>query len=204
MKVISLISQKGGSGKTTMAVSFAVAADRAGKVAAIVDLDPQASAVSWSNRRAGDPVVVPAAPARLESVLTTARENGAELVIIDTAPRAEYAARSAAEAADLVVVPCRPAILDLETVATTAALVRSAGDLRMVVVLNGVSSRGNRHDQAADVLDEMGIPVCPAFFGNRVAFDYAFTVGQTAQEFEPRGKAADEIKQVYLYISKHV
>ena len=204
MKVISVISQKGGSGKTTLVVSLAVAADRDGKVAAVIDLDPQASAIAWSNRRDTDPVVVSSAPSRLESVLSTAREGGAEVVIIDTAPRVEYTARAAAEAADLVVVPCKPAILDLETVATTAELVRSAGDRRMVVVLNMVASRGTRHDQAAEILEESGIPVCPAAFGNRVAFDYAFTVGQTVQEFEPRGKAANEVKQVYTYISKHL
>ncbi len=204
MKVISIISQKGGSGKTTLAESLAVAAERAGKTSAVVDLDPQASATAWGKRREDDPPVVPSTPSRLEAVLSAARGLGVDLVFIDTAPRVEHTARAAAEAADLVVVPCRSAIMDLETVATTAALVRSAGDRRLVVVFNGVASRGNKHDHAAEVLESKRVVVCPAILGDRVAFDYASTAGQTAQEYEPKGKASYENIQVYEYICKHV
>ena len=109
MEVIAVIAQKGGTGKTTLAISLAVAAQRAGRTAAIVDLDPQATASNWGDRREADsPAIVSAQPARLAQVLKAAEEGGADLVVIDTPPRAERAAMEAAKASDLVLVPCRP------------------------------------------------------------------------------------------------
>ena len=203
MDIVAIIAQKGGTGKTTLAVSLAVAAERAGRTVAIVDLDPQASASNWGDRReAASPVVVSAQPARLGHVLDAAREQSAELLLIDSPPRAEQAAMVAAKAAALVLIPCRPAIYDLETVATTVELVRFAGDKPIVVVLNGVPSRGPKREQATEILKSMGLLVCPTACGYRAAFDHAGALGLNAQEYEPRGKAADEIKRVYRFISK--
>ena len=92
MNIIAIIAQKGGTGKTTLAISLAVAAERAGRMVAIVDLDPQASASNWGDRREADsPVVVSAQPARLGHVLGAAKKQGADLLLIDTPPRAEQA-----------------------------------------------------------------------------------------------------------------
>ena len=205
MKVIALISQKGGAGKSTLAVSLAVAAEHDGRSVAVVDLDPQASATNWSERREAEtPEVASSTPVRLESVLSAAEQQGADLVLIDTPPRADQTAISAAKVADLVIIPCRPAILDLETVATTIELVRSAGNQQIVVVLNGVPPRGTRRDQAAEILQSMGIEVCPAGFSYRAAFDHASTLGLTAQEYDRKGKPADEILHVYEYVSRIV
>lgn len=206
MDVIAVIAQKGGTGKTTLAVSLAVAATQNGRTSALIDLDPQASASNWSDRReASEPVVVSAQPARLQHVLRAAEESGAELVLIDTPPRAEQAALTAAKVADLVLIPCRPAIYDLETVATTLELVGYAGPTRPTfAVLNGVPSRGPRRAQAEDVLKSVEVAVCPVAFGHRVAFDHAGTLGLSAQEYEPTGKAAAEIIDVYKYTCRQV
>src|SRR4051812_22811565 len=105
MKTAAVISQKGGAGKTTIAVHLAVAAERGGRSAAIIDLDPQASATTWKDLRQADtPPVVSSQPARLANVLATAAKHGAELVIIDTAPHSETAALTAARAADLIMI----------------------------------------------------------------------------------------------------
>ena len=203
MNIIAIIAQKGGTGKTTLAISLAVAAGRAGRMVAIVDLDPQASASNWGDRREADsPVVVSAQPARLGHVLGAAKKQGADLLLIDTPPRAEQAAMAAARAAELILIPCRPAIYDLETVATTVELIRFAGDKPVAVVLTGVPARGPKREQAAEILKSMDLPVCPAAFGYRAAFDHAGTLGLNAQEYDPRGKAADEIKLVYRFMSK--
>ena len=203
MDVIAIVAQKGGAGKTTLAVSLAVAAERSGSSVAIVDLDPQASASNWGDRRETDsPVVVSAQPARLGHVLSAAKDQGADLLLIDTPPRAEQAAMAAARAADLILIPCRPAIYDLETVATTVELIRYAGDKPIIIVLNGVPARGPKRVQATEVLKSMNLPVCPVVFGYRAAFDHASSLGLCAQEYEPRGKAADEINLVYVFISK--
>ena len=203
MDVIAIVAQKGGTGKTTLAVSLAVAGERARRTVAIVDLDPQASASNWGDRREVDsPVVVSAQPARLGHILGAAKEQGADLLLIDTPPRAEQAAMAAVRAAELILIPCRPSIYDLETVATTVELVRFAGDKPVAVVLNGVPARGPKREQAIEILKSMDLPVCPAAFGYRVAFDHASALGLNAQEYEPRGKAAGEVKLVYKFMSK--
>ena len=109
---------------------------------------------------------------------------------------------AAAKASELILVPCRPAIYDLETVTTTVELIRFAGDKSVVVVLNGVPSRGPKRAQATEILESMGLLVCPTAFGYRAAFDHAGSLGLNAQEYDPRGKAADEIKHVYKFMSK--
>lgn len=205
MNVVAIIAQKGGTGKTTLAVSLAVAAARAGLMVAVVDLDPQASACNWADRRDADfPVVVSAQSTRLDHILSAAKEQAADLLLIDTPPRAEQAALAAAKAADLILIPCRPAIYDLETVATTIELIRFAGEKTTAIVLNGVPPRGPKREQASEILESMGLNVCPMVFGHRVAFDHAGALGLNAQEYDPRGKAAREIKLVYQFMSKLV
>jgi chromosome partitioning protein len=204
MDVVAVIAQKGGTGKTTLCLSLAVAAQQAGKNVAIVDLDPQATAANWADRRGTDnpPLVVSAQPARLAHVLKTAEDGGIDLVVIDTPPRAEQAAIAAAKAAQLVLIPCRPAVFDLDTVSTTLELLKVSGVAPMAAVLNGVPAVGGEAEQAADVLKDLGLAVCPARLGYRKAFTHAGALGKGAQEFDPSGKAADEIKQVYEFMCK--
>jgi chromosome partitioning protein len=105
-KIIAIASQKGGGGKTTIAVHLATAATLAGLDAVVVDLDPQASAASWGGDRGEDtpPEVVSGQASRLGVLLDGARKQGVDLVVIDTGPNADIAARRAAEAADLVLI----------------------------------------------------------------------------------------------------
>ena len=131
MLTVAVISQKGGAGKTTIAVGLAVAHDRGDGVAVVVDLDPQGSASVWSDLREADrPVVVSAHSPRVGRVLDAARARGVSLAIIDTAPHASDAALAAARAADVVLIPCRASVADLHAIgashrgATTAASYR--------------------------------------------------------------------------------
>jgi chromosome partitioning protein len=205
MKTIAILAQKGGTGKTTLALSLAVAAGQKNAVAVVIDLDPQATACRWGDRREAEtPIVVDAQAARLQQALDRARAGGVDLAIIDTPPRAEQAALVAAKAADLVVIPCRPQIYDLETVPNTLEIVRLAGDRPVAVVLNAVPPRGLRAEQAIEAIKAFGAPVCPVLLGQRSAFGDAAALGQTATEYEPRGKAALEFIGVYEYVSRLV
>lgn len=200
MKVISVLGQKGGSGKTTLTLSLAVAAYKANRSVAVIDLDPQASACKWGDRRNADPVIISVQPARLRNVLATARENGADLVLIDTPGRLEQSAIAAAQEADLILIPCRPTIKDTETIESTISLIRAARTkAKLAVILNGVPSRGAQREQAEDAIRSMAIPVYPFFLSNRVAFTHADVLGLSAQEFEPNGEGAREIKQIYKF-----
>ena len=203
MHVVAIVAQKGGTGKTTLALSLAVAAQRTGRTVAVVDLDPQATASTWSDRRQAEtPVVVSAQPARLLQVLESAAEGGANLVLVDTPPRAEQAALAAAKAADLVLIPCRPAVFDLDTVSTTLDLIRYAGKPTIAAVLNGVPPRGSKAAQATEVITSLGVAVCPTALGYRAAFTDAGALGLTPQEYDPNGKAAGETEEVYRFLCK--
>ena len=97
MQTIALIAQKGGTGKTTLALSLAVAAEKYGSSTLIVDLDPQASACKWGDRRTAEtPAIIDAQPARLQQALLKAEQAGFQLAIVDTPARIEQAAAEAA------------------------------------------------------------------------------------------------------------
>jgi chromosome partitioning protein len=100
-----MVAQKGGTGKTTLALSLAVAAEAAGRSVLVVDLDPQASACKWTDRRSGEtPSVIDAQPARLAAALAKAEQAGIDLASVDTPARIEQAAAEAAKVADLVLI----------------------------------------------------------------------------------------------------
>src|SRR5262245_5467552 len=105
MKTIALIAQKGGTGKTTLALCLAVAAEQDGLSTLIVDLDPQPTACKRGDRRKSEnPLVIAAQPARMPQALERARSGGINLVVIDTPARSEQAALAAAELADLISI----------------------------------------------------------------------------------------------------
>src|SRR5215213_8724905 len=148
MKVVAVVSQKGGSGKTTLAVHLATCAHLSGQKVALIDLDPQATARRWGDRRdAEGPEVVSDHPSRLAALLEAARTNGADLVVVDTAPNADQAALGAARAADLVLIPCRPGAFDLEAIEATLDLATIAKKPASVV-LNAVPNRGRLSTEA--------------------------------------------------------
>jgi chromosome partitioning protein len=199
MKTVAIVSQKGGSGKTTLAVHLATAATAAGHTAAIIDLDPQATATSWGDDRANGPEVISGQAVRLPALIQTARDNGATFLVLDTAPNADQAASLAARSADLVLIPCRPARFDLEAIETTLLLTRAAGK-PAYVVLNAVPPRGELGREATDGLTDRGAQIAPHQLGHRAAFAHGVIDGRTAQEFEPQGKAAHEIQALYTWL----
>jgi chromosome partitioning protein len=201
MRTIAILSQKGGTGKTTLSLHLAVAAQQAGQAAVVIDLDPQASSAGWKDSRASeDPVVVSAPATRLPQALQAAESGGADIAIIDTAPHSGDVALAAAEAADLVLIPCRPGILDLRAIGTTARAVKLAGK-RAYVVLNTIPPRAsNVLADAKAAVAVHGLDVAPVALQQRAAYAHALTAGQTAQEYERGGKAAEEIASLYSWL----
>lgn len=202
MKTLAMLSQKGGSGKTTLALHLAVAAERAGHSVAVLDLDPQGSAASWGDSRSDDATSVTSIQAgRLTQAKDVAAKAGASFVVIDSAPHSADAAVAAAEAADLILTPCRPGILDLRAIATTARIVKLVGKPGYIV-LNHAPPRAPRLiEDALEAVKQHGLEVAPVVIHQRSAFAHALVGGQTAQEFEPEGKAAEETSSLFKWLS---
>jgi chromosome partitioning protein len=201
MQTVAILSQKGGSGKTTLALHLAVAAEKAGQLAAVIDLDPQASAAGWKDSRAAEtPVVVSVPSARLPQALQAARTGGADLALIDSAPHAGDVALAAAEAADFILIPCRPGILDLRAIAPTARIAKLSGK-RTFVVLNAMPNRApNVLADARAAVAMHGLEVAPFSLQQRAAYGHSLTTGQTAQEYEPNGKAGQDVTDLYEWL----
>jgi chromosome partitioning protein len=202
MKTISFISQKGGVGKTTLAIHLAVAFAAGGLNVAILDLDPQASAAEWKDFREEEmPGVIAIPSSRLPKVLKELEGRGADVVILDTAPHSEGTALDAARAADLILVPCQPSIMDLRAMRKTTDLLKHIKK-PTYAVLNGVSVQGSAAiGTEKAIAAEFKIEICPIRMGDRVAYSRCLISGHSAQEYEPEGKAAREAHKFHKWVS---
>jgi chromosome partitioning protein len=200
MPTIAIISQKGGAGKTTLALHLAAAAHDAGRVALVIDTDPQATASQWAAwRQDAPPEVIDSPPPRLSAKIAQARVQGADFIVIDTPPHADSAARAAVEAADLVLIPCRPSAFDLAAIQTTAKLVQLLRKPAFVVFTAGSPNAPRMYQEAGELVEGFGTPVCPIQIADRAAFRHASVEGRTVMEYEPSGKAAEDIRHIYKW-----
>jgi chromosome partitioning protein len=203
MKVIAIIGQKGGTGKTTTATGLAVAAVRAGYQTAILDLDPQTNAANWKDRRENEaPAVESIQPGRLKQTIEAAEDAGAEFVFIDTPGKSDTAAVGAARVADFVLIPVKPQIFDLETLAVVRDTLRLAGNPQAFVVLNGIHPTATRSpaEQREVIGNAFGIEVCPVHLSHRAVYAEAPATGLAPQEIEPGGKASEELQKLFEFV----
>ena len=211
MKTLAILSRKGGPGKTTLSINLAVAAEKAGHTTILIDLDEQGSADRWGKRRSEEtnedtPFVTASSATRLKEVLYHAENAGATLAIIDTAPSTgpdpEQNPEDAAKAADMVLIPCETSLINAEAIISTINVVHKANvDAR--VVFNKVDPRtgSDRVKQAHEAVKKSDVSSAPCHVSQRVAFVDSYALGLSVQEYEPRGKASKEIKDLYKYIS---
>jgi chromosome partitioning protein len=197
MHIIALVCQKGGAGKTTMAIHLAVEGQRRGLKTLLIDIDPQASAAKIMDRRGEEPPeVATEAASRLEKAVKAAEGQGYELVIVDTAPQADRAAAQAARVANLVVAPLQPSIVDLDAVDATIDVCKLAG-VPILFVLNRVPAQGREVAGTANAIRKRGMTVAGIQWGERKAFKYPLMRGMVAQEVEPGSRAATEVAELY-------
>jgi len=205
MTTIAIISQKGGAGKTTLVLHLAAAAQASGKVALIIDTDPQATASQWASWR-GDapPEVIDSPPPRLAAKVAAAQDQGAEVIVIDTPPHADSAARAAVEIADLVLIPCRPSAFDLSAIQTSAKLVQLLRRPAFVVFMAGPPNAPRIYQEAGELVDSFGTPPCPVILPDRAAYRHASAEGRTVLENEGNGKAANEVRALYKWTCRQL
>lgn len=205
MRVISIVSTKGGAGKTCIATNLAThAASLRGQKTLLIDIDPQGSSIAWADNREETNLTTITTPTnRLDKVLSSAKDDGVSTVFIDYPPHGDPNVTIAARQSDLIVVPCRPSSSDLQAMGATIEVIQFVKK-PAVLVLNAVPARGTLEAEARDVLKATGIDLFKDSIGDRVAFIRAFAAGQGVIEYEPKGKAAKEVKALYTYINKKI
>jgi len=201
MRIITVTSQKGGSGKTTLAGHLAVAADLAGAgPVAIIDADPQGSLSDWWNARASEtPLFVRTALATLKDDVALLKQKGVKLVFIDTPPTITHANQKIIGLSDLLIVPTRPSPHDLRAVGPTIDIIERAGK-PMLFAVNCATMRAKLTGEAAIALSQHGT-VAPTIIHNRQDFAASMIDGRTVLEVNEKGRSATEINDLWRYVS---
>jgi chromosome partitioning protein len=198
MKAVAITACKGGAGKSILAVNLAACAYQEGLNTLILDLDPQGTSEAWGDLREGDgPEVVGAKAGNLAKHLTRAEEREVDVVFIDTPPSDTREAKLAVRHSDLVLVPARPDLWDLRAIEHTWAMIQEERKPAFLV-LNGISPAVTGAVVAAErTISEAGMVLAPPVIHNRIAFTYAKRDGGAVVEYEPEGKAAEEIRDLF-------
>lgn len=201
MVIVSVISQKGGAGKTTLAIHLGAAAHEAGFPSVVIDTDPQATACRWGKWRGGlDPDILDCAShGVLPDKLATLDQAGARFAVIDTPPHADIMARTACRVADLILIPCRPRAFDLDAIRATAELAQASGKPAFVVFTAGPVRAALLYAEAAKIIQDIGLPIAPVMLPDRAAFHHSVGEGKTVAEFEPHGKAAGDVAALWKW-----
>ncbi len=200
MYIIAVVAEKGGAGKTTIALDLAVTATHKGHKAAVLDVDPQATASKWTDRRNDEyPWVVPTHSARLVAAIAQAKGQGVDFIVIDTPPHSSTDAAEAARRADVVVSPVEPHVFGLETVTKLAELLKVAGNPPTFFVVNKAPTQGTEGANAVEYIKKQGFSVAPVILHLRAAHRHASNIGKVAAEYEVDSKAAQESLQLYTY-----
>lgn len=197
MKTIVITSQKGGSGKTTVAAHLSVECERCGDgPACLIDTDKQATLTLWHQRREQDtPQRIELPFARLAQGVAALAERGMAYCFIDTAPTISEQSAAVLELADLVLIPVRPSPADLWSVSETVTLVKDAAK-PFLFVISQAKTQASITAQAVAALSQHG-RVAQSFIADRVPYAVAMTGGRTAPELSAKSPPAEEIAALW-------
>jgi chromosome partitioning protein len=202
MYTIAFATQKGGSGKSTLAIGLAVAAMRDGERVFMLEADRQGTVWNWGSRRSDpEPGIdrVLSGP-ELERALRLLAQKGYTLAIIDTPGTDNVSATAAIGVADLCLIPARPSPADIEAALPTLNAARRMGK-DFAFVLNQAPARSFRLSEAAEALTRMGVLALP-YIVQRMDHQDALGAGLAVCEFQPHGKAAEEIRELWAWVKR--
>ena len=196
--IVGVLSQKGGVGKTTIAINTAATLALRGQRVLLVDADPQGSSLAWSSARDRDPlfpVVGMAKPSLHRDLPAMAKDY--DVVVIDGAPRVNELGRSAILASDTILIPVQPSPYDVWAAALTVQLIREAQQFREHLTAAFVINRRIVNTaigrDVANALDHFGMPVLPGHLCQRVVYAESASQGLSVVELAPQSEAAREV-----------
>jgi chromosome partitioning protein len=200
MSVIAVINQKGGVGKTTIAVHLTRFLQLSGRDVLLVDSDPQGSARDWSAAKSDQPLTVIGID-RPTLDRDIKRLGIRDFVVIDGAPQLKDMAASAIKAADLILIPVQPSPYDIWATADLVELVKqrieiTEGRLKAAFLISRVITGTKIGKEVVDILTEYGLPVLKSTITQRVIFAVSASSGETALDVEPNSAASLEIKSL--------
>ena len=199
--IIGILNQKGGVGKTTLAVNLAAAMQRQGGRVLLIDADPQGSALDWAAAREEPPLfaVVGLPRATLHKEIAVIGE-GYDHIVIDGPPRVTDLARSAIMASDLVLIPVQPSPYDIWAADEVVKLIAEARvykeNIKSVFVVNRKIANTAIGRDVGEALAAYPVPVLKAFVTQRVVFAEAVAQGKSIFEIDQEGLAAKEVQAV--------
>ena len=200
-KVITISQQKGGTGKTTLAVHLAMAFIKYHNLkVAIIDTDPQGSLGKWFMIRSEKKVSNENLTFKTASLWGAQYEsktlkNDHDIVIIDTPPKIESDARPSIEAADLVLIPMAASHVDFWATGAIVDIAKKANK-KILAQINRSSQRSKLIDKTKDFIKSLDLQSTDTIIGNRQIYTSSMGEGKTAVEKQRKGNAVDEIKKL--------
>jgi chromosome partitioning protein len=204
-----LANQKGGVGKTSLALNLAVCAEADGLLTSVIDLDPQESAAAWYKRRGKkQPIVVGAMPDKVEDTIKAAERMNVSLCILDTPPKLDNVTLAAMRLADLIIVPVRACLLDLHATRTTVELLKAAGKLDHAIgIMNAVPTGKGSAAYIAErtaTVEELGLAMSKAVLHYSPKIEKANDEGLAITELRPKDpKAVNEMQALWTALDGH-
>ena len=200
-KVIAIAQQKGGTGKTTLAVHLALAFIKYHNLkVAVIDTDPQGSLGKWfmirtEKKLSNDNLTFKTASLWGAQYESKTLKNDHDIVIIDTPPKIESDARPSIEAADLVLIPMSASHVDFWATGAIVDIAKKANK-KILIQINRSNQRSKLISKTNDFIKSLALLSTKTIIGNRQIYASSMGEGKTAVEKQKKGNAVEEIKNL--------
>ncbi len=204
MKIISVVGQKGGVGKSTIAGNLASLFSKKYKKVAVADVDPQGSLANWHKRRESNTndnnlAFIPLGIKNISKGIADLEDAKCDVLIIDTLPVFADYMEDVINASDLIILPCKPSLSDIETI---PRVLKTIKDKPFIVVINEAKNNTRVLSQASQALREMGVFVGKV--SSSVDMAQSWSEGVSVNEFNPSNVCSEQYQHIFKYVDSYL